>query len=253
MVTYLVDAFNLFHAEPRLKDLLSREGPGAACRALAQLLAAWLSVPRRRASVVVVMDGRRPLDAGRPGPGPVPGLTVVYMDDEADAELKRRLRQGRGRRVVVSADREITAVADAVGQEALAPRSFVRRVEDDLAAARERHERERTVPPEEVRAWLRAFGGVDRGATQGAPTPPATKTPQAAKTPPTAKSTPAPEPPAASKPPPASKPQPASQPRPRPTSPRGGGGRAPEARRDGGPLSDDEVRFWKEFFDRPPG
>ncbi|MBX3469225.1 MAG: NYN domain-containing protein [Planctomycetes bacterium] len=247
MVTYLVDAFNLFHAEPRLKELLSREGPGAACRALVQLLAAWLSVPRRRASVVVVMDGRRPLDAGRPGPGPAPGLTVVYMDDEADAELKRRLRQGRGRRVVVSADREITAVADAVGQEALAPRSFVRRVEDDLAAARERHERERTVPPEEVRAWLKAFGGVDRGATQGTPTPPATKTPPAAKTPPDAKSTPAARPPAAPKTPPAAK-----TPPPRP-SPRGPASRTPEARRDGGPLSDDEVRYWKEFFDRPPG
>lgn len=235
MVTYLVDAFNLFHAEPRLKELLTREGPGAACRALVQLLAAWLSVPRRRASVVVVMDGRRPLDAGRPGPGPVAGLTIVYMDDEADAELKRRLRQGRGRRVVVSADREITAVADAVGQEALAPRSFVRRVEDDLAAARERHERERTVPPEEVRAWLKAFGGVDRGATQGTPTPPA------AKPPPDAKSPPAARPPAAPKTPP-----------PRP-SPRGPASRTPEARRDGGPLSDDEVRYWKEFFDRPPG
>lgn len=251
MITYLVDAFNVLHAEPRLERLLRRDGPGPACQALVQLFCAWLSLPRRKkVAAVLVVDGRRPLEAGRPGPGPVPGLTVLYMQDEADAELKRRLRLGSGgRRVLVSADREIVAVADATGHEALAPRAFLRDVQDDLDHARDQHERERTLPPREVQAWLRAFGGEPRepappggapaapGASNaGAPAAPGASDPGAPAAPgarnvraqPAAPSSP-PRPPTA-----------------KPTVP------PPPARRDQGPLSDAEVRAWKAFFDGPP-
>lgn len=240
MITYLVDAFNLMHAEPRLARLLRREGPGPACQALVQLFCAWLSLPRRKkVAAVLVVDGRRPLDAGRPGPGPVPGLTVLYMDDEADAELKRRLRQGRGRRVLVSADREIVAVAEAAGHEAVAPRAFLRDLQDDLDHARERHERERTVPPREVQAWLRLFGGESPAATPPqAPAPAST---------PRAPTPPSPVAPAPARPPAAPAPQAAAPAPRRKTRPA-----LPPARRDGGPLSDAEVRAWKAFFDGPP-
>src|SRR5687767_8559131 len=118
-----------------------------------------MSIPRkRRATMVVVADGARPLDAGRPGRGPVPGLTVVYMHDEADAELMRRLRNGRGRDVLVSADREIKKVAEAMGAEALAPRTFLRTVWEELEDEREHAERHGALPAAEVAGWVRLFG-----------------------------------------------------------------------------------------------
>lgn len=214
---YLIDGFNVLHADPRLERLLAAEGPEHACRALVQLVTAWLSVPApgRRKTVVLVFDGRRPLGAGRPGPGPAPGLTVLYMEDEADAELMRRLRQARGRGVLVSADREITAVAEGTGSEAIAPRAFLRRVQEDLEDARDAG-RERYVPPEkEVRAWLRAFDKA-RDAPVLRPTP---------------------------------RPEPAPPPAPRPTPRRYV---QKKTAKDGGPLSADEVQAWKEFFDGPP-
>lgn len=221
-MTYLVDAFNVIHGEPRLKRLLEVEGPAPACRALVQLLVAWLSIPRRkRPTVVVVVDGARPLDAGRPGRGPVPGMTVVYMHDEADAELMRRLRNGRGRDVLVSADREIRKVAEATGSEAVAPRTFLRTVWEELEDEREHAERHGRVPPGEVQAWVHLFGGEKASATPPPLAPP-----------PAAKASPAPK---QAAPPPAAKRQ----------------DPPPVAGREGG-LSKDEVKAWLAYFDRPP-
>jgi predicted RNA-binding protein with PIN domain len=211
---YLIDGFNVLHADPRLERLLAVEGPAAACRALVQLVTAWLSTPGRRRTVVLVFDGRRPLGAGRPGPGPAPGMTVLYMEDEADAELMRRLRQARGRGVLVSADREVAAVAEATGSETLAPRAFLARVHEDLEDARDEGGRDRHVPPQEVKAWLKAFKAQPPSAAKPVPRPRPT-------------------------------PEPAPAPAPKRYVPR-------KTDKDGGPLSADEVQAWKEFFDGPP-
>lgn len=214
---YLVDAFNVIHAEPRLKRLLEDEGPAPACRALVGLLTAWLSIPRkRRASIVVVADGARPLDGGRPGRGPAPGLTVVYMHDEADAELMRRLRTGRGH-VLVSADREIRNVAEASGSESVAPRTFLRAVWEELEDEREHAQRHGAVAPTEVDAWARLFGG-EKAVASPPPPPSAPSATERRPAPPPARPTPAPP---------------------------------AEGRREGG-LSKDEVKAWLAYFDRPP-
>jgi hypothetical protein len=197
-VAYLIDGFNVLHADPRLERLLDTQGPPAACRALVQLLCAWLSIPRRRRpSVTLVLDGRRPAEAGRPGPGPAPGLTIIYMHDEADAELKRRLQRSPGRSTLVSGDREIRDVAVGTGSEAVQPRTFLRQVEEEIDDERDRAERERVPPPVEVGAWLAVFGG----APAPRPAPPS----RPKKAPPPPPPAPPPPPPArAKKQPPAS-------------------------------------------------
>lgn len=155
----LVDAFNVMHADERLAGLLRAQGPEAAIRAFTEAVRRWVEArPGARGAasqVILVFDGQRPPDplAG----GDPPGLERLFMADRADAELMRRLRRGPGRHVLVSADAEVVAVAEATGSEARAPRAFLRELKDDLAAEELRGEREPTLTPGEVARWAQLF------------------------------------------------------------------------------------------------
>lgn len=155
----LVDAFNVMHADERLAALLRARGPEAAIRAFTDTVRRWVDArPGARgatSSVVLVFDGQRP-------PGPLagadpPGLERVFMADRADAELMRRLRKGPGRHVLVSADAEVVAVAEATGSETRAPRAFLRELLDDLADEELRGEREPELTAGEVARWAALF------------------------------------------------------------------------------------------------
>lgn len=153
MPEHLIDAFNVFHADPRLERVLMSGGPLMACRELARLLRAWIKANCGEHTATVVLDGGRPLAAGPPGAAE-DGLTIIYAHGDADTELKRRLTtRRRERRVLISADHEIREVAFAAGVSVLSPAAFVRQALEEIEDSRD----EKAVVGDGP--WLDMFGG----------------------------------------------------------------------------------------------
>lgn len=168
MPEHLIDAFNVFHADPRLERVLMSGGPLMACRELARLLRAWIKANRGEHTATVVLDGGRPLAAGPPGAAE-DGLTIIYAHGDADTELKRRLAtRRRERRVLISADHEIQEVAFAAGVSVLSPAAFVRQALEEIEDARDEKADVGDGP------WLDMFGGPQSFQLASPESPPPT-------------------------------------------------------------------------------
>lgn len=145
----LVDALNLIHGVPRLRELMRERGLGAAELELIDVCSRFTCLGAS-AEIVLVFDGNRP--AGAPTRPPAPGLCTRYVPD-ADADLLELLAR-RGDHLLVSADNEL--LARAVRSET--PRSWFQGVEDLLAATAEHSLKTHQPDATEVDDWLEAFG-----------------------------------------------------------------------------------------------
>jgi hypothetical protein len=149
---YLVDAFNLIHAEPVLKRLLEASGPVAAGDRLIDDVHDWLTSHPAPPQVVLVFDGPGPAPGGR-----TPNLEVRYMDHQADDDLLVLL-QRRGNRILVSSDGELVRGAKNLGCPVVKPREFFAELRGETRAHREVAARDRVPSDHEVGEWLEAFG-----------------------------------------------------------------------------------------------
>lgn len=149
---YLVDAFNVMHAEPPLARLLRQSGPAAAGDALIGLIRRWVESHPRPPEVVLVFDG--------PGPPPgrrTPNLEVRFRDHQADDDLVELLER-RGNRFLVSHDGELVRAAGNLGCPVIKPREFLADVRGETQVHTELAAREHLPGPAEVDGWLEAFG-----------------------------------------------------------------------------------------------
>jgi len=161
----LLDAYNVIHADPGLRDALRRRGPQAARAELIGLLTRWRAARADLPEVVVVFDGAPPVSAGPR----VAGLRVRFADRDADGDLARLLERS-GDHALVSADGELCARAAQLGQRVVAPGAFLDEVALDLEAAGEVRLRDPgRLGPGEVAAWLEWFGGAPTSGPTPAP------------------------------------------------------------------------------------
>ncbi len=159
-MSLLVDAYNLLHAVPELREVLRRQGPRAACWALVDLLARWRAAQPKPPDLVLVFDGAAPLPRGPR----IKGLQVRFVDSEADDDLKRLLERA-GDHVLVSADGEIVLHAAKLGQRVIEPAAFMADVQLDLEAHAEVVLRDPGQLSEaEVTSWMETFGAASPGA-----------------------------------------------------------------------------------------
>lgn len=163
----LIDAYNLIHADPRLRDLLQQRGQRAACAEVIGLFARWRAARPELPDVVLVFDGAPP---ARPDER-IPGLLVRYADRDADGDLALLLER-KGDHVLVSGDGELRDRAAVLRQRAVDPRALLDELRVDLEAAAEVRARDPgRLDRGEVDAWLARFGGKPAGAPPAAPPP----------------------------------------------------------------------------------
>ena len=149
LVQVLVDALNVIHGIPRLRELLEGRGLAAAELFLIELCARWCALTPG-ADLVLVFDGARP--EGAPIAPPTPGLTTRYVPD-ADADLLDLLARA-GTHRLVSDDGDLAARA----LDVESPRHWFESLEDTLRAGAEIRAKSRPLSDAEVEEWKAAFG-----------------------------------------------------------------------------------------------
>ena len=140
--TIVVDVANVMGSRP---DGWWRDRPGAAVRLHAEITAlaasstALAAIDRALAAsgpgeneppeFVMVLEGATRAAAARidaaPGPGPASRVRVVQADGSGDDAIVGLVRELPGRRIVVTADRELRRRCVAAGAEVLGPSSLI--------------------------------------------------------------------------------------------------------------------------------
>lgn len=159
---FLIDAYNVMFAHPRLGPLLRRDLEQARNEFLTMV--AQL-VPADGSLGVVVFDAHRdpapPTTTGRTRGTTRHGLRVVYARDSADAWIQQRIREHSepATLTIVTADREILDTARAHGCAILRVSQFLRlqskrraRLRDLRDSEKPQHQSQR-----EIDEWRRIF------------------------------------------------------------------------------------------------
>jgi predicted RNA-binding protein with PIN domain len=170
---WLIDGYNVMHADGRLPPHLGREGFRRARRRFLDDLAAAFG-PRMASSTTVVFDATRP-----PGDFPIEssyrGLALVFAlgDENADARIEQLITAAANPKdlTVISSDRRIRLAAKGRQTRSLTAQQFWVMID----RLKERPKKSEPTPtaaialgaelpptPEESAFWVEAFGDVNK-------------------------------------------------------------------------------------------
>jgi predicted RNA-binding protein with PIN domain len=155
---YIIDGYNLLHAVPSLKNMLTRDAVGAREQLVALIARQTI---KRKFRCTVVFDGTP--QSGAPPPAQHSPVHVVHSGGaSADSYIRNMIEKSKQRAglVVVSSDHEILNHARACSCTTYTSKFFSLWLFENEDAGEEKEQA--SLSKNEVEAWLKIFGGKDK-------------------------------------------------------------------------------------------
>lgn len=151
--TYIIDAFNVIHADPHLRTLLNVDVKTAIDQCLSMVHDFCAT---RKVSVQLVFDGQAPSRRAQS-----PKLTVIYAGantnaDEVIISLVRRNRNPRSI-TVVSSDNHVVSITKTLGAHPLSSHGFLHLLEKAKRKAVRKKKENPRLSESEIEEWLKEF------------------------------------------------------------------------------------------------